>query len=45
MCVCDSAFTSTIGDASAASSLSEAEVDKRVKLFVEMEDPDVVVDL
>ena len=34
-----------VGDASAASTLSEAEVDKRVKLYVDMEDPDIVMDL
>ncbi len=33
------------GDASAASTLSEAEIDKHVKLFVNMEDPDIVIDL
>ena len=33
------------GDASAASTLSEAEIDKRVKLFVNMEDPDIVINL
>lgn len=31
-----------VGDASAA---SEAEIDKWVKLFVNMEDPDIVIDL
>ena len=39
------ALCNRLGDAAAASTLSEAEVDKRVKLFVEMEDPDVVMDL
>lgn len=34
-----------IGDASAASSLSEAEIDNRVKLFANMEEPDIVIDL
>ena len=34
-----------VGDASAASSLSEAEVDKRVQVYADMEDPDIVVDL
>ena len=34
-----------VGDASAASSLSEEEVDKRVQCYVEMEDPDIVMDL
>ena len=37
--------SSYIGDASAASSLSEAEVDKRVQVYADMEDPDIVVDL
>lgn len=32
----------TVGDAAAASSLSE---DKRVQLYVDMEDPDIVIDL
>ena len=39
------ALCNRLGDSAAASTLSEAEVDKRVKLFVEMEDPDVVMDL
>ena len=34
-----------IGDASAASQLSEQEVDERVRLFVEMEDLEIVLDL
>ena len=34
-----------IGDSSAVSSLTKAEIEKRVKLYVEMEDPDIVVDL
>ena len=34
-----------IGDASAASTLSEHEIDERVKLYVGMEDPDIVLDL
>ena len=33
------------GDASAASNLHEAEIDERVRLVIEMEDPDVVLDL
>ena len=31
--------------AAAASTLSESEVDKRVKLYIDMEDPDVIMDL
>ncbi len=34
-----------VGDASAASTLSEKEVDQRVRLYVDMEDPDIVLDL
>lgn len=34
-----------VGDASASNCLSEAEIDERVKLYVEMEDPDIVFDL
>ena len=34
-----------LGDITSASFLSEAEIDKRVKLYVEMEDPDIVIDL
>ena len=34
-----------IGDASAASNLSEEEVDKRVKMYVDLEDPDIIMDL
>ena len=34
-----------LGDASAASTLSEHEVDEHVKLYVGMEDPDIVLDL
>lgn len=34
-----------LGVITSASSLSEAEIDKRVKLYVEMEDPDIVIDL
>lgn len=34
-----------VGDASAASSLSEEEVDKRVRMYVDMQDPDVIMDL
>lgn len=37
-------FTCT-GDASAASQLSEEEVNERVQMYVDMEDPDIVVDL
>ena len=33
------------GDASAASSLDEKVINDRVELFVDMEDPDVVLDL
>ena len=33
------------GDASASSNLDEADVDERVRLILEMEDPDVVLDL
>lgn len=33
------------GDSSAASSLQQAEVDERVRIFLDMEDPDVVIDL
>ena len=33
------------GDASAASQLSEQEVNERVRLFVQMEDPEIVLDL
>ena len=33
------------GDASASSCLNEAESDERVKMSVEMEDPDIVYDL
>ena len=33
------------GDSTAASSLNEEEVDERVKLFIEMEDPEIVIDL
>ena len=32
-----------VGDASAASSLSEAEVDKRVQVYADMEDPDMIL--
>lgn len=42
MCIiCDC----VVGDASAASSLSESELDKRVQLYVDMEEPDIVTDL
>ena len=33
------------GDASAASQLSEKEVNERVQLYVDMEDPDIILDL
>lgn len=33
------------GDASVASNEHEAEIDERVKLMLEMEDPDIVIDL
>ena len=33
------------GDASAAATLDQAEIDKRVKMFVDMEDPELIVDL
>lgn len=33
------------GDASAASSLDEKVINDRVQLFVDMEDPDVILDL
>ena len=32
-------------DASAPSNMDEAEIDERVKLVLEMEDPDIVIDL
>ena len=38
-------FILCTGDASAASCLSEEEVNRRVQLYVTMEDPDIVVDL
>ena len=38
-------FTFSAGDASAASQLSEEEVNERVQLYVDMKDPDIVVDL
>ena len=34
-----------IGDHSAASNLTEAEVDERMRLLIDMEDPDIVIDL
>ena len=33
------------GDSSSANGLNEKEVDERVKLFVEMEDPEIIIDL
>ena len=33
------------GNSAAASTLSESEVDKRVKLYIDVEDPDVIMDL
>ena len=38
-------LTFSAGDASAASQLSEQEVNERVQLYVDMEDPDIVLDL
>lgn len=38
-------MVTTVGDASAASCLSEEEVNNRVQLFVAMEDPTIVMDL
>ena len=34
-----------VGDASAASNLSKEEIDKRVKIYVDLEDPDIIMDL
>ena len=45
MCDDPSVYCMHVGDAAAASTLSEAEIDKRVKLYVDMEDPDIVIDL
>ena len=33
------------GDASSASNLTEKEVDERVRLYLDMEDPDIIPDL
>ena len=43
-CTCDISFYAYVGVASAASSLSEEEVDQRVKLYIDMEDPDIIMD-
>ena len=49
MCAVETIFTKFLswflGDASAASQRSEREVDGRVRLYVDMEDPDIVFDL
>ena len=37
-------LTFSAGDASAASQLSEQEVNERVQLYVDMEDPDILLD-
>ena len=45
LCVKPLYFLSYIGDASAARTTEEAEIDARVAECLEMEDPDIIIDL
>ena len=43
--VANTLLSSFAGDASAASQLSEKEVNEQLQLYADMEDPDIVLDL